>query len=155
MLNTRLVLIRGSTTAFVVYVLAAAIAFLLHILLTRVMSVEQYRIYVYVLSWLSVLALFGNMGIDSASMRFVAANTAREEWNSLSGFLQYATRVGLTASIIISGAGAIAVWALHERISPELQWTFWIGFFLLPIISFTKLRQAALCGLRRADAWVP
>lgn len=156
MLDVRAVLIRGTSTAFGIYVSGAAITFALHVLLARIMGVEHYGVYVYVLAWLNILVLFAKLGMDTASLRFVAAYAAREEWGALSGILRYSALLVLATSILVSGVGIIAVWVLQERISLELAHAFWFGFALLPIMALAHIRQAALRALRRvASAQIP
>ena len=79
MLDIRSILIRGSTGAAVIYAAGAGLTFGLHVLLSRLMGVEHYGVYVYVLSWLSILVLFGKMGMDTLLLRYVSAYAAREE----------------------------------------------------------------------------
>lgn len=76
MLDIRAVLIRGAGSAGLVYAAGAGVVFGLHVLLSRLMGVEHYGVYVYVLSWINILVLFGKMGLDTALLRYVAAGPA-------------------------------------------------------------------------------
>lgn len=143
-------LLRGALGVFTINAAGAALAFGTQVLLARVMGAGHFGVYVYVLSWVTILVLVGKMGMDEALLRFVAAYTARKEWDALSGVLRFVALLVLTASILLGGAGAIAVWILEERLSSELAWTLWIGFALLPVMALTYLRQAALRALGRA-----
>ena len=156
MLDIRSVLIRGTVSAAIVNAAGAGIAFALHVLLSRLMGVEHYGVYVYVLGWLNILVLFGKLGLDTALLRYVAAYTAQQEWAPLSGILRQSTLFAFGASMAIAGVGASAVWALREQLSAELMRAFWVGFALLPLLALTHLRQAALRALRRvALAQIP
>ncbi len=51
------------------------IGFLSHVLLARLLQADGYSKFIYVLTWVGVLVLLGKAGLDTASLRFVAAYT--------------------------------------------------------------------------------
>ncbi len=149
-------IIRGASTAALVNGVGVGVVFGLHVLLSRLMGVEHYGVYVYVLGWINILVLFGKMGLDIALLRYVAAYTAREERGALAGILRRSFSLALGVAVGLSVAGALVVWVLRERLTAELAWTFWAGFGLLPMLALAHLRQSALRALRRiARAQLP
>ena len=142
------VLARGASASFIIKVLGTGIAFGTQIFLARVMGAEQYGIYIYVLTWLYVLVLFAKMGWDTALLRYVAAYNAQGDWSALRGILQCSNQLALFTSILVSSSTALVIWILREKLGSELSYTFWIGCAVLPMLTLSGLRQAALRSLK-------
>ena len=144
--GTGAVLARGGTEAFVIRAIGIGIAFGVQVLVARVIGSAQYGIYVVVVSWLGILALFGTMGLDTVVTRFVAAYQARKEWNSLRGVLCLANRLSLAASLLTATVASFLVWLLCDN--PNLRYAFWIGCASLPVLVLISIRRAALQALK-------
>ncbi len=143
------VLARGAGGSFAVMVLGAAMAFGTSILLTRLLGVTQYGIYIYALTWINLLALVCQLGMNTSLLRFVAAYKANGEWGLLRGLHDRSIQYVLLASFIIGVTTAFVVWLLHDRIGADQAKTFWIALLLLPLIALTGLRRAGLRAFRR------
>ncbi len=142
------VLVRGAGGSFAVKVLGIGIAFGTNLILARLLGVTQYGVYLYVLTWINLLALMSKLGLDTSLLRFVSAYNARHEWGLLRGILGRSTRYVALASLLIGGITAIIILFLYDRIGPEQAMTFWIALLLLPVLALTGLRQAVLQALR-------
>lgn len=138
------VLAKGATSSFAVKVLGAAVAFCTQILLARILGVTQYGIYIYALTWISVLALICQLGMNTSILRFVSSYKAKSEWGLLRGIFIRSVQYVLFASVAVGVTAAFVVWFLYDRIGREQSITFWIAFLLLPLLSLTGLRSAGL-----------
>jgi len=141
-------LARGAGGSFSVKVLGAAIAFALQILLARLLGASQYGVYIYALTWILVLSVICQLGMNTSLLRFVAAYNAKNEWGLLRGILSRSMQYVFLASFVISITASLIVWLNYEQIGRDQSKTFWIAFILLPLLSLTGLRSAGLCGLK-------
>ncbi|MGI9510963.1 MAG: oligosaccharide flippase family protein [Geminicoccaceae bacterium] len=124
----------------------AGIAFLTHVFLARVLGVEGYGSYTYVLTWITVLSILSNFGFRSTLLRFASAYRVHEEWGKLRGVTRYAERWTVAVGVTIMVLGIIAVLALGDRLSPAMTNAFIIGFLFVPIWALMLIR----CSLARA-----
>lgn len=149
-------LVRGAGGAFVVKVLATAIGLVLQIFLTRTLGKVVFGDYNYVLSWINLLVLLSVLGLDMATVRFVAAYRGQAAWGLLRGFLRRSAQLGLLLSVATALLFAAGVWLLRRWIDPGLARLFWLGCPLLPLITLVQIYAARLQGFKRAThAQVP
>jgi O-antigen/teichoic acid export membrane protein len=142
------VLAKGAAGAFAVKVGGAGIGFALQILLARVLGIEQYGQYAYVISWLMILVLLCKLGMETTLVRFLSAYRARKEWELLFGVIQFVKRSTLLASIVVACVTALIIWGIRFRIGTSLSLTFWLGCGILPILTMLHIRQSALRAFR-------
>lgn len=138
----------GAIGSFSVKILSTALAVSVQIAIARVMGVDYYGDYVYVITWINFLALISMMGFDSTILRYVAAYSAVRKWNALRGILSRSGCFVLVISSVVSGLAALVIYLLRDRLGVDLTHTFWIGCVLLPILSILGIRESALRGLR-------
>ncbi|MDH5570285.1 MAG: oligosaccharide flippase family protein [Gammaproteobacteria bacterium] len=143
------VLARGASAAFAVSILGAVMAFGTNVLLARLMGVTQYGIYIYALTWINLLVLVSQLGMNTSLLRFIPAYNANAKWGLLRGVLTRSIQYVALASILIGVAGTLVVRIIYENIGHDQAITFWLAFFLLPILSLGGLRQAALRAFKR------
>jgi O-antigen/teichoic acid export membrane protein len=135
---------RGGVTAFFVYGAGFGLTYFAQLLIARMVGVDTYGVYAYVLAWIVVLAYFSTLGFDVGLLRFVPAYEAERAWPLLQGVIQYAQRrvafVGFT--LIFIGICVVEAWTS----SPETRNTFLAGFALVPILALVRIR----CSVVRA-----
>ncbi|MCB0321923.1 MAG: flippase [Bdellovibrionales bacterium] len=143
------VLARGVAGGFSVNILGALIGLVAQAVLARLMGGEQYGIYAYVFTWLSVLSLAAKLGFDTTLLRYVAAYKAKQQWSLLRGLLIRTNQMVVVLSIATGVVTAIVVELLSDRLSSDLVRTFWVLCLILPLSSLCSLRSAALRALRK------
>ena len=109
-------LARGATAAIVVNVGAAAVALALQILLARVLGVDSFGRYVYVMTVSNFLVLLMPLGLGHTTLRYVPAYSGKMEWGLLRGFLR---RSGQIVFVVTAIAGPLAA---AERGRIETGW---------------------------------
>lgn len=134
--------------AFVVYGVGAALILLSQLLLTRLLGVEQYGVYYYVLSWLTLLVVIAKLGVDHAMLRFLPTYLVNCEWGSIAGMLRWGTRVVGRSSLLLALCCALVVYAFVQA-EHGLLATFLLGCVVLPLWAYGFLRQAAMRALRQ------
>jgi O-antigen/teichoic acid export membrane protein len=142
-------LVQGAIAAFVIRALRTVLTFGLHAFLARLLGVEVYGQYAYVLNWIDTLAVFGQAGFDTASLRFVAAYRGQEKWRLLRGFVERTSQISIGISFLIATASAGIVWHLKEYLQMGLVQAFWIGFIVLPVMVLLQLSSVQLRALKR------
>lgn len=142
------VLFKGAGGAFAVRALGMGIALGLQILLARVMGVDHFGTYIYVLTWINILSQFSRFGLDVALIRFIPSYVADEKWDLFRGIMRRSDRIVLLNSIFLGLVCASFIWLLKDRLSPELFHTFLMGCGLLPILALLGLRQSTLRSLK-------
>jgi O-antigen/teichoic acid export membrane protein len=142
------VLTKGTARAIAVKLGGAGIGFVVLVLLARVLGIEQYGQYAYVISWLMILALPCKLGMETTLVRFLAAYRARKQWDLLFGIIQFAKRSTLFTSIIVACITALVIWGIRSRIGTSFTLTFWLGCAALPILTMLHVRQSALRAFR-------
>jgi O-antigen/teichoic acid export membrane protein len=143
------ILARGAAGALVMEVAGAGLTFGLHVVLARVMGVENYGVYAYALTWTMLLAILGRLGFNTSLLRFVAAYEGQAEWGLLRGVVRRSSQITLAASLLVLSGGCAVVFALRGRMPPTLFVTFLISFAIMPFLVLGQMRAAALRALRR------
>lgn len=142
-------LARGAGSSLSLIVTGTGLAFLIQVLLTRTMGPAEYGPYIYVLSWINVLAVIGRFGFDVALTRFVASYRAHEEWGKLKGIVVFSARFVFTLSIGIGLATLGVLSMFGDKLEPGLEPLFHLGLLSLPCITLLMLAQARLRALKR------
>jgi O-antigen/teichoic acid export membrane protein len=123
-------LIRGAGFALVLQVLGVALTYLLHVTLARWLGAAGYGVYAYILSWATVLATVGALGLPLASLRFVSQHFAAQRWAELRGVLFGAPALVMLGSMAVFSLGAVG--AMSASADP-LPWI--LGFACVPLLA--------------------
>lgn len=142
------VLARGALGAFIVKITGAGVLFGLHVLLAQLLSVDEYGIYVYAITWINILAILCLLGFQTSLVRFIAEYNAKAQWGLLRGIIRKSSQFVLPLSIIVGIVGAIIILSLEKEIGSELAVTLFIAFASLPVLALCHLREACLRALR-------
>ena len=93
------VLVRGAGSSFLVKGLGMGLAFVVQLVAARLLGLENYGNYAYVLAWMTMVSILGRVGFETATLRFVSEYVEKQEWGKLLGFLRFSKRVVLIASV--------------------------------------------------------
>jgi O-antigen/teichoic acid export membrane protein len=133
---------RGSVVAFFTYSAGVGLTYCSQLAIARILGVDTYGVYAYVLAWVTVLAYFSALGFEVSLLRFVPAYEAKRDWVHLRGVIQYAQRrsaiVGIT--VVLVGICVVMAWVS----SPVLRNTFLAGFLLVPVLALLWIRCSAV-----------
>ena len=126
-------LARSSVAAFVIYSAGVGLTYCSQLAIARIVGVDTYGVYAYVIAWMTVLAYSSALGFEVALLRFVPAYETERSWELLRGVIQYAQRrsaiVGM--AIVTVGICVVLTWVS----SPALRSTFLAGFLLVPVLA--------------------
>lgn len=147
--SIRKVMLRGTAGAAFVTMLAAGLAFLLDVMLARVLGKQHYGIYVYATTIAGLLMLMARMGQDMALIRFVPGYVENENWGPLRGLLRFTQLSVVTLGTIIFVAVVGVVMLMNFDNGKELQWTLLISAMAIPIAALGSVYQFANRAFKR------
>ena len=136
--------------SFAANLASMGLLYLTQFLLARIMKVDQYGIYAYSMSWLTLLLIIGSMGLDAALLRYIPQYIARSEWSHCRGIIKKSYRIVFPVSIILLLGAWTAI--LLNRSHPsesDLTDALLLGMCALPFWTAIKLTQGILQALKR------
>lgn len=141
----------GATTAFILRVSGSALAFLLNLLLARVLGAEQLGYYFLAVTVCTIATVFGRFGLDNVLVRFTAASASAGDWSSLKGLYQKGLWIGITASSICSVSMFVYAPYLSQYVFSKTELTGSIRIMALAVVplSISFLCTGLLSGLKR------
>jgi O-antigen/teichoic acid export membrane protein len=142
-------LLRGTAGSFAVRIAANALLFASQILFARYLGVDGFGLYVLALAWLAVLVLFGRIGFDLATVRFVASYAYARDWGLLRGFLMVSGVTVLICSTVIAGLFATGLPVVVADGSAVAHDALRLAAMATPIVALAQIRAAALRGTGR------
>jgi O-antigen/teichoic acid export membrane protein len=149
-------IVRGGAWSLFISAAGAVLSLGVHLALARLLGGEQYGHYVFALAWMNVLVLVGKFELDTASVRFVGAYTATEQWAFLRGFLARSGQIVGGVSLGMALMSAVIVLALMGRIDHGTALSFLAASALLPVTAMAQLKASGLQGFKQvARAQMP
>ncbi len=119
---------------------------IMNAVLARVLGVEAFGHYAFVLSLVLLLSMAARQGMDSGILRFVSAYSAQKEWGLLKGAIVWMmSRVGIV-SVGIAFFGLVLLVSVGDAIAADLRETAYWGVLCLVLISLSHMNQYALRG---------
>jgi O-antigen/teichoic acid export membrane protein len=120
----------------------------MHILLTRLLTVSSYGIYIYVMNWCAVLVLAVKFGMDTGVVRFISVYNAKEKFGEIKGILLRGTQCSMLMSIGIAFAIWVVLWRWGKDMASELRASLQYAIFVMPIQGLIHIYCGALRGLK-------
>jgi len=131
-------------------ILGTGLAFMAQIIVARVLGVDAYGYFAYVMALVSVLVFFSQMGFDYLFIRFVPAYTDTGSSERLALFFVTGFVAVLMTSVIFSaGTGSFYFFLQKGDWSPQFFDTLMVGLLIVPILSLVYLMQAAMVGAQK------
>jgi O-antigen/teichoic acid export membrane protein len=144
-------LLRGALRSLVIQILGAGLGVAVQAFLAHVLGAERFGHYAYTLTLLSVFAVFARMGLDTGTVRFVAAYQASGQIGLMRGFLRRTWRTGFFASLVVAAVVAAGAYALKSlgKLDDELFELFLLLALLLPINARFEISNSALLAFKQ------
>ena len=143
---------RGSAGVLAIRIAGLTLVSANQILLARLLGVEGYGQYIYVITLVNVLAIAGLLGLNTATVRFVAEYAAMGSSPLLTGFLRRSLQVIVTSSGALAAAGAVVVLMIADELPRPLATTLLVGLPLVLLVNVLELKSSVLAGLNRVLA---
>lgn len=141
-------LITGAGSVFILKGLGVGVMFGTQVFLARILGAEEYGYFVYVMTWMTILAIFARQGLDTSLVRLIPEYMVNNDWGLLKGLLRYARIRVSIAGIGISVITALIVWFGFKESNVKLSQSFWLMLVALPVYSWVGIQQAILRAFR-------
>lgn len=143
-------LLSSFTGLFFLSVINTLLIFGLSILLARSLGAENYGIYVFIISVISLLGLPAKAGLPLLIIRETAKYKLNKKWSCFNGLLTLANVFVISFSIlIIILVVAVTWWLWRDEQSVRYSAFLW-ALLLIPLVAFVNIRGATLQGLGKA-----
>ncbi|HEX9564815.1 MAG TPA: polysaccharide biosynthesis C-terminal domain-containing protein [Gemmatimonadaceae bacterium] len=134
-----------------VNVAGAGISFAGQIVLAHSLGQTGFGVYLFALAVMNAVLVLGKLELDVATTRFLPAYLGSREWSLAKGFIRWSRRTVFGASLLVSGAGALIVLLIRDRLverSPFLPGALVAACLLLVTSAQLMLNGGQLQSLR-------
>ena len=139
-------LMRSAGATFGLKVGDAGATFLISVMLARILGVEGFGIYSYAMAWAVLLAIPALFGMETLTVRHVAAFLRLKAWGLLRGYLVRAFQTVTVASVVIALAAGLVAASMAGGTDTQMV-AFWLAMLLVPLLALVRLAQATMRGL--------
>lgn len=142
-------LLVDSAKIFAVNLVGAGLAFLTHVLFARWLTVDSYGGYVFALSWLNILLIGVQVGLNVSVVRFIAEYRAHGDLTAIDRLVRFSNGTVALLAVLVAVAGSLVLAFGFPHASDELAATFYIMFALTAVLGLLHQRMAVLQGFER------
>lgn len=142
-------LLRNSAASLLIKLTSVLLGFVLAVLLARGLGPEQYGIYGFILTLVTMIAIPAQVGLPNLVVRETARAGGREDWALMRGIWRWSSRYVLTTSLLLLTVVAIALYFAGDLLTADRHRALVLALPLIPLIALGNIRGAALRGLRR------
>jgi O-antigen/teichoic acid export membrane protein len=122
------------------------------LLLTRALGPAGYGIYAQVISTVALLGMAATPGVERLLTRSMSVYQVGGDHQRARGLLIACNVTALALSLLISAAACVATWLIGGRAITTVIVGFWVGYLLIPLNALSRIRAAAVMGLRHVVA---
>jgi O-antigen/teichoic acid export membrane protein len=141
---------RLAGTVFMFRVASAVLAYGSQILLARWMGTYEFGIYVYVWTWVLLIGQSLDLGLGTASQRFIPEYRESGAFDLLRGFLSGSRLLAVVTATTIALICAGGVWLLAPWLDDYLVIPLYIACISLPAYGLSNIQD----GIARSHDWV-
>ena len=137
-------LIKAASWGFILQIGLSALTFLSSVLLARLGGDEGFGIYSLVFSWLLILQVAANMGLDDLLLKELPIFKDQKAWGKRDALLAWAEKRTLWASLLLMFGFYLLLQYTHfPGLSNYADYYFW-ALPIIPAYAFLQLWQSAL-----------
>jgi O-antigen/teichoic acid export membrane protein len=138
-------LARGAASAFVINGVGVGIAFAAQLIAARLLGVDSYGVFSFVLAWALLLTAAATLGFETGLVRFAAPYHDQCDLGRLRGVIRFAEARVIVAGLVCAGlAMLVVVLDVGPSISDELRWTFLLALPAVPLWALMRVRLSAV-----------
>jgi O-antigen/teichoic acid export membrane protein len=135
--------LQGASTVFLVQVAGAGLGYAALVLIARSIGAEQYGVYVFLFSLVTVLSLITALGLPNAGVRFFAQYKEETNREKLRGFFDFGRIIVLSSGLIASTIVCAIVLTFNIHPKQTSVATTLIAFSAIPILGLTSFYISA------------
>ena len=145
-------LIKGSGISFFLRFGGLAVGYLLTLLIANLFGANGLGDYVLAITILRLFTLLAKLGLDTTSIRFIAAFASQDKWTSIFRFRKQVISILSISSIVASLLMYFLSEPIADLINANYKYIQLNAFFVLPM-AFFMLHYESLRGLKRIAAF--
>jgi len=145
-------LIKGSGISFFLRFGGLAVGYLLTLLIANLFGANGLGDYVLAITILRLFTLLAKLGLDTTSIRFIAAFASQDKWTSIFRFRKQVISILSISSILASLLMYFLAEPIADLINANYKYIQLSAFFVLPM-AFFMLHYESLRGLKRIAAF--
>ncbi len=135
--------LQGASTIFFVLIAGAGLGYFALVLIARSIGAEQYGVYAFLFSLVTVLSLITALGLPYAGVRYFAQYKEEEDHERLRGFFDFGRLLVLCSGLIVAAIASAIIIALDIHPKQTSVATTLIAFSAIPILGLTSFYIAA------------
>ena len=140
----------SASSAFLIRVANAALAYLSQIIMARWMGAFEYGVYVYVWTWVLLVGTVADLGFAITAQRFIPRYIQEKDFDWVRGFILASRWVPGFFVTLLAILAALSIWLLAGRMAAYLVFPFYLACLALPPYGLTGAQD----GVARAFGWI-
>ena len=141
--------LKSVSATSILSIASMALLYISQVLIARLLGTEQFGIYHYTLSWLTIAVLFSKLGQDTTLQRFMPEYSIKEKWALCKGLLLGSFKISAFSTTTIVLLSLTMILVLQEKLEGILFDTFMIGILMIPLWALNKIIQGALIAFKK------
>ena len=144
-------IITGSSSVFILKIIAAGLGFFFNVILTRTMGAENAGLYFLSITCVTILSMICRLGLDQAYVKLIAVESAEENWIAIRQIFYFGVKYAFGFSLLLTIILFIQAPWLSSTLFHNSELTMPLRIGALAILPFTLfvLIARALQGLKR------
>lgn len=114
--------------------------------LAKTIGTEGLGVYVYVVSWISLLSIPASLGLNELLVREIVSYRVQGKHDFINGLLRFSSFSVMAASFFIASCAFLCTFLLESSINDGMVTSLRIGLISLPFVSMTSIRVGVLQG---------
>ena len=143
------ILVKDGLGTLVVKLAYNALTFIIGVVLVRIIGIEQYGIYSYVIAIAYTLAVPAEFGLPNLIVRETAQGLAKAQNGIVQGIWRWSIKITFLLTAIILIGGVVVLTIGNERFSQVQRESLIWGILLVPFIALGVLSGSAMRGLNK------
>lgn len=140
---------RAALDVFAIRIAAAGFAYGAQVLMARLMGGTEYGIFAAIWVWIAILGHSATLGLSQGACRFLPADLARGDLDSVRGFLIGGAAVTAVAALAVTLVGLALVWMQGSLLAGPYAAPLLVAALVLPVFAM----QDYLEGVARSQNW--
>lgn len=140
----------AASTAFLIRIANAAIAYLSQIIMARWMGAFEYGIYVYVWTWVLLIGTVADLGFAITAQRVIPGYMEEKAFDRVRGFIHSSRWIPSFFVTLLAVISAGTIWLLSDVMDAYLIFPLLLACIALPPYGLTGAQD----GVARAFGWI-
>jgi len=141
-------LIQGAIGSFGLKIAGSGLAFIVSMILARVLGTIGLGTYAYAITWANLLSIPATLGIDQLIVREIAIYRGKSDWELMGGLLRWSNYIVLGTSLVLTLIATAVIWVIQGSFN-QVVLAVLLAMTSIPLASLRNLRLGAMRGLDR------